>query len=74
MPLLQGLPLYPLCFSETPASDRRAAIAPALKVTLDIVDEVFPIEKANVLRSAEIAQGRKGMSSAVTQNRPMVVT
>jgi hypothetical protein len=43
-------------------------------VTLDIVDEVFPIEKANVLRSAEIAQGRKGMSSAVTQNRPMVVT
>src|ERR1019366_7132758 len=35
----------------------------ALKVTLDIVDEVFPIEKANVLRAAEIAQGRKGMSA-----------
>jgi predicted nucleic acid-binding protein len=45
------------------AIDRRAAIAPALKVTLDIVDEVFPIEKANVLRAAEIAQGRKGMSA-----------
>jgi len=45
------------------AIDKRAAIQPALKITLDIVDEVFPINKADVLRAAEIAQGRKGMSA-----------
>jgi len=36
------------------AIDKRKAIAPALQVTLDIVDEVIPIEKADVLRAAEI--------------------
>ncbi len=38
------------------AIDRRKAIGPALQVTLEIVDEVLPIEKAAVLRAAEIAQ------------------
>lgn len=34
------------------AIDRREAIGPAMRLTLDIVDEVFPIEKADVLRRA----------------------
>lgn len=35
---------------------KREAIGPALQVTLDIVDEVIPIEKGVVLRAAEIVQ------------------
>lgn len=38
------------------AIERREAIGPALQVTLDVVDEVFPIEKAEVLRAGEIAR------------------
>jgi hypothetical protein len=38
------------------AINRRDAIGPALQFTLDIVDEVFAIDKADVLRAAEIAQ------------------
>lgn len=38
------------------AIERRQAIGPALQVTLDVVDEVFPIEKAEVLRAGEIAR------------------
>jgi predicted nucleic acid-binding protein len=38
------------------AIEKREAIGPALHVTLDIVDEVFPIEKTEVLRAAEIAR------------------
>jgi predicted nucleic acid-binding protein len=45
------------------AINRRDAIGPALKVTLDIVDDVLPIDKADVLRAAEIAQNR-GLFSA----------
>lgn len=45
------------------AIDRREAIGPALKATLDIVDEVFPIEKADVLRAGEIAQNRALLSA-----------
>ena len=45
------------------AIDKREAIGPALQVTLDIVDEVIPIGKAEVLRAAEIAQGRVPMST-----------
>lgn len=45
------------------AIDRREAIGPALHVTLDIVDEVIPIEKAVVLRAGEIAQNRALMSA-----------
>jgi hypothetical protein len=36
------------------AINRREAIDPAIKLTLDIVDQVFPVEKADVLRASEI--------------------
>jgi len=45
------------------AIDRREAIGPALQVTLDIVDEVIPIGKAEVLRAGEIAQSPASMSA-----------
>ena len=45
------------------AIDKREAIGPALQVTLDIVDEVIPIGKAEVLRAGEIAQSRVPMSA-----------
>jgi len=45
------------------AIERREAIGPALQVTLDVVDEVFPIEKAEVLRAGEIAQNRVLLSA-----------
>jgi predicted nucleic acid-binding protein len=38
------------------AIGRRDAISPALKLTLSIVDEVYPIERADVLRASEILQ------------------
>lgn len=45
------------------AIDKREAIGPAFQATLDIVDEVIPIEKADVLRAGEIAQHRIRMSA-----------
>lgn len=45
------------------AIEKREAIGPALQVTLDIVDDVIPIEKSEVLRAAEIAQNRALMSA-----------
>jgi uncharacterized protein len=45
------------------AIDRREAIPPAFQVTLDIVDEVISIEKADVLRAGEIAQNRALLSA-----------
>ena len=45
------------------AIDKREAIGPAFQVTLDIVDEVIPIEKTEVLRAGEIAQNRARMSA-----------
>jgi len=45
------------------AIEKREAIGPALQVTLGIVDEVIPIEKADVLRAGEIAQHRTLMSA-----------
>ncbi len=45
------------------AIDKREAIAPALEVTLDIADEVFAAEKADVLSAATILQGRVGLSA-----------
>jgi predicted nucleic acid-binding protein len=45
------------------AIGRREAIAPAMQVTLDVVDEVFPIEKADVMRASEITQGRSTISA-----------
>ena len=41
------------------AIDRRKAIPAAMEVTLGIVDEVISIEKADVLRAAEIVQTKK---------------
>jgi hypothetical protein len=38
------------------AIEKREAIGPALQVTLDIVDEVFPIGKTEVQRAGEIAR------------------
>jgi predicted nucleic acid-binding protein len=45
------------------AIDKREAIGPAFQLTLGIVDEVFPVEKAAVLRAGEIAQNRALMSA-----------
>ena len=45
------------------AIDKREAIGPALQVTLDIVDEVIPIEKGEVLRAGEIVQNRARLSA-----------
>jgi uncharacterized protein len=42
---------------------RREAIGPAFEVTLDMVDEVIPIGKGEVLRAAEIAQHPALMSA-----------
>jgi uncharacterized protein len=45
------------------AINRREAMDPAIQVTLDVVDEVFPVEKADVLRASEIAQSRRALSA-----------
>jgi uncharacterized protein len=45
------------------AINQRDAIGPALRVIQDVVDEVFPIEKRDVLRAAEIAQNPSLLSA-----------
>lgn len=45
------------------AIDRRDAIGPALQVTLEMVDDVISIEKADVLRAAEITLNPALMSA-----------
>ena len=45
------------------AIDRREAIGRALEATLEIVDDVFAIEKADVLRAAEICENRASLSA-----------
>jgi len=45
------------------AIDRREAIGPAFQVVLGVVDDVFGIEKADVLRAGEIAQNRALISA-----------
>lgn len=45
------------------AIDRREAITPAMQLTLDIADEVFPIEKADVMRASEITQSHALLSA-----------
>lgn len=45
------------------AIEKRKAISPTLQVTLHIVDEVIPIEKADVLRAGEISQNRPRLSA-----------
>ena len=43
--------------------DRRNTIGRAFQALLEIVDDVFPVEKADVLRAAEIAQNRASFSA-----------
>jgi uncharacterized protein len=45
------------------AIDKKEAIGPAFRLTLDIVDEVIPMEKADVLRAGEIVHNRAMLSS-----------
>lgn len=45
------------------AIGRRDSIAPAIQLTLDIVDEIYPIEKTDVLRASEIVQSRVALAA-----------
>ena len=45
------------------AIDRREAIGPAFQLVLDLVDDVLPIEKTDVLRAGEIVQSRALLSA-----------
>lgn len=45
------------------ATGRRDAVGPARQVVLALVDEVLPIEKADVLRAADIAAGPAQLSA-----------
>ena len=45
------------------AIGRREAIAPAVAAVLDVIDEIFPIEKRDVLRAVEIAGHVLSMSA-----------
>ena len=45
------------------AIGKREAIAPAFQLLLDVVDEVLPVEKADVLRAGEIVQIRALLSA-----------
>ena len=50
-------------FIAIPRSADRDAIDPAIQSTLSVVDEVFAVEKAEVLRASEIAQSRMTLSA-----------
>lgn len=45
------------------AIDRREAIGPAFQLLLDIVDDVLPIEKPDVMRAGEIVQTHASLSA-----------
>lgn len=45
------------------AINRRKAIDPAIKLTLDIVDDIFPVEKDDVLRAGEMVLSRASLSA-----------
>lgn len=45
------------------AINRREAIGPAMRFTLGIVDDVFSIEKADVLRASEITHNPAALSA-----------
>ncbi len=45
------------------AIGRHDGIRPAIDLTLDIVDEVFPIRKLDVLLAADIVQNRRDLSA-----------
>lgn len=42
---------------------RRDAIGPAMQVTLEMVDEVYPVEKVDVMRASEIAGAPQVLSA-----------
>ena len=45
------------------AIERREAIRPALDAILGVVDEVFPVERADVEKAAEVLAGRSRISA-----------
>lgn len=45
------------------AIDRRDAIGPAIEALLGVTDEVFPIEKADVLRAGEVLHNPARLSA-----------
>jgi len=45
------------------AINKRDAIEPAVEATLNIVDDVFAIEKRDALRAAEIVKNRSALSA-----------
>lgn len=45
------------------AIQKREAIGPALQLTLEIADEVLPIEQRDAMRAAEIVQGPAQLSA-----------
>jgi uncharacterized protein len=45
------------------AINKRDAIGPAFRILLEIVDDVFAIEKADAIRAAEIVQNRALLSA-----------
>lgn len=45
------------------AINRQDAIDPAIQLTLSVVDEVFAVEKSEVLRASEIVQSRTVLSA-----------
>lgn len=45
------------------AIGKREAIGPAFQLLLDVADDIFPIEKADVLRAGEIVQTRTLLSA-----------
>lgn len=45
------------------AIDRREAIRPALDAILGVVDEVYPVERADVEKAAEVLAGRLRVSA-----------
>lgn len=45
------------------AIDRREAIRPALDAILGVVDEVYPVERADVEKAAEVLAGRLRISA-----------
>lgn len=45
------------------AIHKREAIGPAFRVVLDLVDDIFSIEKSDALRAGEIVQNRSRLSA-----------
>src|SRR5438046_791193 len=45
------------------AINRRDAIGPAIQLTLEIVDQIFPVERTDVMRASEIVQAPSALSA-----------